>query len=664
MAMGHDAPHGRSEFSTGAMNAMRKPFLLLLSFLFLAWCFVRSVQGGRMAVDIVGSEAASITGAASISIPINASTAVNDDVYLFVQFKRAGGLDTSASTPAGFTLVANRGQARLYQRIYLSTPPASVTVNFGNTDVHALARSVTVRGFLANGSSSFRRLRQRYAQSTPSPYTISEQATEFDGTMILTFYGTSGASVTVPTEQTGLFATTATGPPALGIAGGHRTVLAAGTVAEESVTLSATTDFTLIQLTLVPATATSIFTPHWATPLGPYILNVICGEILFDPNTDHAWVLITATTGASLYADIRILKIVRSTFTIASDTTLTGYGAAFGRAAEQDANYLYLALEETPFSYVKVQKSDMTIVDTGSLVPNATQGTSTLRMGKAGTWSAGILWGIVYAASETLEYRLVGWDPTDGTVLHNVGITEGNIDGQPNYGWVHLAVDNNGDLWILSTRRTASGGFDDTAVLTQVTSGPTLGTPISLPNVYMANEGRDTSSLTYDPANHALIITGASQEVSVAERSNIARYNITAGTVTFRKNYGGLWISDASSLGVTGNGLRGFLGVPSVFTGWHDPVFDWFPASIVQYNHETGAIVRELEMQEGYDYPNNLVLSPEGELWMTSGSGAFNTGPDEYIHKLDILSALGGESAIDPYILTYGTRWGLGMGLS
>lgn len=630
-----------------------------------------------MPVTTVGTADAATTGAETIVVPIPTGTAIGDDVYIFINFKRADGTVTSVTTPSGYFLIATEAtdiNIRLYQHVYTATPPATVTITFGAVDVHCLARSVTKRGFLDNNGSSWRHIAS--STGTPvvsSPKKLSQRTTEFDGTNIFTlyattgdtFYGAVGASITVPAEQTSLFSAIQTGPPDLGIAAGDQFVTTARTVVDEQdVVLSGTTIIAVIQLILVPAESTSLYAVHWDTPLGPYNDGFAAGKIIFDTTGDYAY----GIGSTESIREIVLRKIVRSTFTLATTATLTGHVISDYLSAAQDATHLYVGLENSPWSYVKVQKSDLTVVDTGdAAVTTSGNGPSTLHLGITGTWSEGILWGICFDDSEALQYRLVGWNASTGAVAHHVGIPETTIGGFVQFGWINLTVDSNGDLWLLGMVDAAD--FPYTGTLTKVTSGATIGTPVHFNDLF-PNDAQEGASLTYDAANHALIITTSSVLRARPEWGHIARYDITAATMMYNKNYGGLAGAGATAIDIEGNGLREFSGVPSLFTGWWDSSFDFWPPTIVQFNHETGLPIREFEMQDGYDVPHNIVQSPEGCVWMVSGRCAF--APVMYIHRIcfgargelswiemEMPPAAGGDQVLRP---TYGRGYGKGYG--
>src|SRR5262245_27955267 len=105
-----------------------------------------------MAVSIVGTTSAVLSGGSSVNISLPGGTAIGDNVYLHVSFKRAGGANTSCTDPSGYETKLNLAAFRLCAFEYTSTPPANETVTFGDTDVHAEVRAVAVRGYLANGT--------------------------------------------------------------------------------------------------------------------------------------------------------------------------------------------------------------------------------------------------------------------------------------------------------------------------------------------------------------------------------------------------------------------------------------------------------------------------------------------------------------------------------
>jgi hypothetical protein len=374
---------------------------------------------------------------------------------------------------------------------------------------------------------------------------------------------------------------------------------------------------------------------YWETPLGPYDNANVGGKIIIDTEDDYAYWI-----GQDSADDVKIIKIVRSTFTVDSSATFTGKEITFNHSAEQDATHLYVGIDDGNKSYIKIAKTDLSLVDTGDAPSGVIFGPESLHMGVTATWSAGLLWGVVYSTDTPIDYHhLVAWNPATGSVSHNTLIPHADIGGEDQAMISRIQFDSNGDCWITSAIQGPTLADQD-VVLIKATGPSTFASPIELNGV--VNAGAYEDGIAYDAATHSLILTNRSPDPFTApELSNIARYDITGATVTYNTNYDGLHMADGSGMGVSGNGMRDILGYPAVFAGWHDPN-DWDgPSTIVFYNHITGALVTAMPMQTGYGWPHNLVLDPEGGLWMTSG--ADDSGPtagQEHIHKLNLATAL------------------------
>lgn len=623
-----------------------------------------------MAVTIVGVNAANTTGAVNITIPLPAGVASGDNVVLWLKYKRAAGTSTSATTPSGWTWVGENSSGEgvsLFQKLYTTTPPANVVVTFSNSDTHCRAQSIAWRGGFDDGAgSTIRQVTFAQIAGVSGANTLPTQWTEYPNSVMLSLYATGGASITVPAAQTSLAASTQAGPPALGIASGSQLVLSAGSVAGGTVTLSVSATLVLARLTIIPADATNPFAPFWeATPLGPYPGFGSTGYVVFDTTGDYAYYV-----GQDDYVStgiVTIRKIQRSTFTVVATATLTGHRTHQPRLIAQDATALYIghALSESPNeSYFKILKSDLSLVYSGAHATDTTL-VHNLRLGKTGTWSAGLLFSVMWSATTSVKY-LVAWDSATGAVSSRTTIPHVAIDPGPapnpsfQEGEDQLQVDNNGDLWLYSARSSFTGA---TLALTKITSGPTFGTPVSISTVYARDD--PSAGLIYDPATHALIIT-SNLGSSFARPGVLVRYDLATATVTYQATYptgldrttatlGGLTLMQQDGNMVEGNSLRDFQGVPSIFIGRCafnalTGVFERH-CRITHYNHLTGELIRVLEMQpisglaSTYGPVVNVMQSPENDLWMVSVERLSSIAFNEYVHKLNLAGGISAASS-------------------
>lgn len=654
-----------------------------------------------MAVTLVGVNAANTTGAVNITIPLPTGVASGDEVILWLKCKRAGGTTTTITTPSGWTQVGrNSGEGvTLFQKLYTTTPPANVVVTFSNSDTHCRAQSIAWNGaFDDGGGSTIRQSVFTQIAAASGANTLPGQWTEYPNSLQLTLYATGGASITVPAAQTSLAASTQAGPPALGIASGSELVVTPGGVAAETVTLSASATLVLVQLTIIPADAVNAFVSFLdPTPLGPYPGYGAAGYVVFDTTGDYAYYVgqdASVSTGI-----VTIRKIQRSTFTVVATATLTGHQTHSPRLVAQDTTALYIGHANAEFpneSYFKILKSDLSLVHSGAHATDTTL-VRHLRVGKTGTWSAGLLFAVMWSNSTSAKY-LVAWDIATGTVasrttIPNVTVNPGTPpDTGVQDAWDQLQVDNNGDLWLYSVRLSPTGS---TLLLTKITSGVTFGTPINISTVLAKDD--PSAGLIYDAATHALVLTANNDGNYVTRPSIVARYDIATATVVYQSTYptglnltafnpGGVDLLQQDGNMIEGNPLRDFQGVPTIFVGWETftttDQTSWPERRrfITQYNHLTGALIRAFEMPstsgspETYGPVVNILQSPENDVWMISVEQYPGIGYNEYIHKLNLAGALSTKGQISwaemqmPPSQTafhrpsYGRGYGLGYG--
>ena len=627
-----------------------------------------------MAVEIIATDSANTTGASSVVVPIPAETVIGDSVYVVINMKRAGGSTSFISpTPTGWNLVHSFSATFfLYQEVYTTTPPANETFTFGHSDVHCLAYSITIRGFLEQNSRSYRYVLAGLTQASVSSLTFGMHVTDTDDTLVIGFYGTSGASITVPAEQTSLFSTTQTGPPALGIASGSQAILTKGTVVgEQTVTLSGSSTIYAVLLSFVPADAEDTFSAQWDTPI---LLTDAggggLGALIFDTVNDYVYYC--ASTESSEW--IRVWKFDRAAFTHIIDVTFTGYGFNTNLHVCQDANYLYIVSEGNGAAWIKVDKSDLSLAAIGAIHAN-TNMESLSAVGPAGlVLSGGVLYGIVLfdipfdptppgPPESYLLSHFVSWS-TSGGIIDAIPVFLDN-SSWPTGATPPLAWDLvSGPSRMVRSNQTSIWDYNPNApgVGALVVGG---GEPVHLSGFFYA-EGTTPRTMAYNEETNTILISNPSSDTDITTGTQIWR-GTTSGGVTYLNSYNGVFTRIANGLNTEGTWIQEFQGTPSIFTPWYASPTPQ-PTAIVQYNFVTGEPVRSFPMQATYGAPFSIVLSPDLEyIWMVSSIN----GATQRVHRLHLSEAVGpppggggGGTGIDPYVLTYGTRWGLGMGLS
>ena len=634
-----------------------------------------------MAITVVGQGSVELNGVGTTAISVPAGTADGDDVFIQVTNEKASDSSYTPSSVSGLNSVYTVGKTTLYYGRISGTPPSDYTVNFGATsDVHGWIKIQIWRGAKLFNTVAYKN-DISYAKINITSETLPAYASSVPGEIQLGFFGARNATLTVPSQETGIYGSLHTGAHPISVASGYVESPSRTVYNTQVVTLSAASNFDAIVLTMVPEGEVSAYDAFW-TVRGPYLASnsgYWDSIVIFDTVGDYAY----------FFNDETLVKINRSNLSIIAQRTESTFFTSFaGFLVDQDDDYLYYSYRQAHYeepghvftpdhmSYAKIAKADLSTVYIADSIADQNIEPSGLKRGRPGTWSQDLIFGIPYGLTPDTDgslYNFVAWNVSDGTIAHQRYlpiITAPPASTDPEKGrYTAIAVDNNGDLWILHEdgNRGTPYTFWNQAAVTRVDSSYNLHGPYRITGMTIS-DGSLGEALAYDAANNALIAFSASTDFDNPQWSAVARYNITGNSTTYAQNYGGLWLESARANNPVGNELRGLFGVPSVFVDWYP---EWLGVGngvvsgiIAQYNHETGALIRTIDIPEGYNRPINAVLSPEGKLWCVVTDV---TADNEYLLILDITGALdqnnngipdeeepGGGASIIPHILGYG----------
>ena len=604
-----------------------------------------------VAVSIVGSESpVVVSGAGNANVPVPSSTTNGDDHFIVARLRQTAGSAGSATTPSGYSLVAQTGSTYVYWKRYTAAPTGDIPLTFGTTDVHAIIESLTLRGIqlTPTANTPWGSLSALSDSNASHPFVVSSFAVEYDGTFVLSIFGTNGANMTLPAEQNQLYNYAYSGPPAIDLAIGHRTITTHGSVANQQLVHDSTVvDF--IQITFVPAgSAESIYLNHWTDTGITTDDPDYAAEIIFDTQGPYAYLVYEED--ANGYAAIK--KINRNTLAVVASQIFTGYEIQYGNPTEQDNSYIYIGLQNPEVSFIKVAKSTLTVEYATATPSGASLGAFPLHMGKAGTWSQNILFTIGYFGvvdPAPSAYHIVGWNIGDGSLAYNKAIPGAAFSaGNPEtpalwYGFSSFSIDDQGDIWVLGAWADNLQFGGDRGFLVKMVNGEFTLFFQRFDNLWH-EDAEDLSSMLFDSASNSLFITESNGHFSRND-SRIARYSTVSGLV-YANDYGSQTVLAAESAGIQGNGIRSLFGVRSVFTGWgllntNFSGGNGSPGNLVQHNFLTGAVVRAIQTPGDYESAKNPVLSPEGKVWMVAYSPTLG-GPSfvDHLLILDITTAL------------------------